>query len=196
MIRSGMVSFHEDLKPLMVPINSVKPHDQNYNRGDVEAITASIETNGMFRPIYVQRSSNKIIAGNHTHEACLSLGAETIPVVFLDVDDTEAYRVMVADNRTASLAQPDNDALLAILKGIEATSGYGLEGTGYTQADLEVLEHLAEINTEPLEFAQWPTITIQVPPHVRKAYYEMTEEAMGERERFELVLRLAGWNGK
>jgi hypothetical protein len=42
----------------------------------------------------------------------------------------------------------------------------------------------------------WPTVCFQIPPHVKRAFYDMTEVAGGDRERFELMLRLAGWDGR
>jgi hypothetical protein len=68
-------------------------------------------------------------------------------------------------------------------------------GTGYDEYDVEVLQNLAKIPLDHDEFGQWPTLTFQVPPHVRSAFYDMTAEAAGDRERFELLLRLAGWPG-
>lgn len=194
MIASGLVLFHEDLKPLLVGIDSIEQHPENYNNGDVEALAESIEVNGMYRPVYVQQSSGYIIAGNHTWLACKGLGADQIPVVRLDVDDHTALRIMLADNRIASMALPDNAALLDILHRLDTEDS--LVGTGYKRFDLEVLEKLAEIPNDYDEFAQWPTITVQVPPHVRRAYMRITDAAVGDRERFELILRLAGWDGK
>ena len=195
MLHSGHVAFHDSLQPLMVDINSVERHPENYNNGDVEAVAESIEVNGMYRPIYVQKSTNQIIAGNHTWEACKAMEADMIPVVYLDVDDTEALQIMVADNEVARLAMPDNAALLATLRRIEEQKG-DVHGTGKTERDMEALQHLADIANEYDEYAQWPTITIQVPPNVRRAYLHMTKEADDDRERFELLLRFAGWDGK
>lgn len=194
-LRSGLVSFHADLEGLLKPIDLYRQHPENYNNGDVDALSESIEVNGMYRPIYVQASTGYIIAGNHTWQACKSLGSAVIPVVELDVDDNTARRIMLADNRIASLALPDPALTVNLLDTLMANEGT-LLGTGYQPHDLEVLKHLAEIPLETDEFAQWPTISVQVPPNVRRAYMTMTEGAGGDRERFELILRLAGWDGK
>lgn len=194
MIRSGMVHFHTSLEPLMEDINSVTQHPDNYNNGDVEKIARSIELHGMYRPIYVQKSTGYIIAGNHTWEACKSLGAQKIPVAYVDVDDDTAVRLMIDDNELARLAQPDKSQLLALLERLHADSYLPV---AVEERDLDVLRKLAEIPLEYDEFAQWPTISIRVPPHIRRAFYTMTEAASGDdRTRFELLLRLAGWTGK
>lgn len=195
MLHSGHVKFHESLQPLMVGIDEVERHPENYNNGAVEEIERSIEINGMYRPIFVQRETGFIIAGNHTWEVCKSMGADMIPVVYLDVDEIEALQIMLADNEVARLAMPDNAALLATLNRIQEEGG-DITSTGKTERDMEALQHLADIANEYDEFAQWPTITVQVPPAVRKAYLHMTREADTDRDRFELMLRFAGWDGK
>ena len=192
MIHSGLVQYHEDMTGLLMPIDDVTPHPRNYNNGDVEAIAESIEINGMYRPLYVQKSTGYIIAGNHTWTACKMLGATEVPVMMLDVDEPTSLRIMLADNRIASMAMPDNALLLELLDELSTDS---LMGTGYKPHDHEVIKKLAEIPNDYDEFATWPTICVQVPPHVRKAYHQMTEAAVGDRERFELLLRLAGWSG-
>lgn len=193
-IQSGLVVFHEDLAKLLVDIDSVQQHPDNYNNGDLDEIIQSIEINGMYRPIYVQRSTGYIFAGNHTWEACKTLGATQVPVVFADIDDNTALRIMLADNHIAQMARPDDAALLKILEHLDANDS--LMGSSYGQSDLLAYRALAEIPTDYQEFAQWPTLCFQVPPHVRDAFGKMTEAAVGDRERFEMVLRLAGWDGK
>jgi ParB-like chromosome segregation protein Spo0J len=193
MIGSGLVQYHPDLGSLLVPIDDLVQHPDNPNNGDLDALTASIETNGMYRPVYAQRSTSHIVAGNTTWEACKTLGATEIPAVMLDIDDTHALRILLADNKTAALALVDPGLELAALeKLVEVDSLYG---TGYAEHDLEALRRLAE-PPEPVEehFATWPTICVQVPPQTRRAYMTITETAGGDLERFHLLMRLAGWD--
>lgn len=194
MLHSGMVTYHEDLADLLVPIDSVSQHPDNPNNGDVEAIVESIELAGMYRPVYVQRSTGWIVAGNHTWEACKTLGATEIPVVALDIDEVTTLRILLGDNKLALLAKIDNGILLPLLEKITAVDS--LRGTGYVEPDLVALRKLAEMEANYDDFAQWPLIAVRVPPNVRRAYLAMTEQAVGDRERFELMLRLAGWNGR
>lgn len=188
-----MVQVHEALAPLMVDIDTVHQHPDNYNNGDEEAIRESVEVNGLYRPVYAQQTTGHLVAGNHVWAVCKEFGAEKIPVVYLDIDDATAYRIMVGDNWIASLARPDHAGLLTILDRIQATDG--LYGTGVKETDLDAIRKLAEIPLAYDDYAQWPLIAVRVPPHVRRAYLRMTEVAVGDRERFELLLRLAGWDG-
>lgn len=193
MKQSGLVSFHTALEPLLVPIDDVTQHPQNPNNGDVEAIAESIEVNGYIAPLIVQKSSGHIIAGNHRWEALKGLGATEAPVIYVEIGDTAAIRYLLADNRTAALARPDNAALLRLLDGLAEHDT--LHGTGFNDFDHQAIKALADMALDYDEFAQWPMIQVRVPPGTRAAYLHMTETAVGDRERFELLMRLAGWNG-
>lgn len=194
MIVSGGVRFHEALRPLLKPIDDYQRHPDNYNEGDMDAIEESFAVNGMFRPVEAQASTGYVLDGNHTWEKCKELGSLLVPVIDLDVDDTQALQIMVAANRTAKLARPNPARLLEVLHTIESTKG-NLLGTAYAPHDLAALDALELIPLDYDEHAQWPTITVQVPPHVKRAYYHLTRECDRERDRIELLLRLAGWDG-
>lgn len=130
MIVSGGVKFHPDLEPLLVDINLLRPHPDNPSSGDEDEIVTSIEINGMYRPIYVQMSTHFILAGNTTYAACMNLGALRIPVVWLDVDDEAALRILLGDNELARLAIVDR-ALLSPLVARLLETELKLLGTGY-----------------------------------------------------------------
>jgi hypothetical protein len=192
MIRDGMLRYHDALGPLLVDIDSVSQDPENYNNGDVDAIVDSIRKSGMYRPIFVQESTGHIIAGNHTWEACKTLQATRIPVVFLDVEDVDSARIMLADNRLAALARPDNGLLLRLLERI-ADDG-DLDGSGYTNHELENIRRLNDIPLDANDdFVQWPTLSIQIPPDLFRAFMVLTHEADNDVDRFELLMRLAGW---
>lgn len=131
-----------------IPVSELTPHPDNANIGDVEAIKQSIRVNGFYAPIIAQASTGYIIVGNHRFRAAQELGAVTVPAIFLDVDDEQAMRLMLADNRTARLGHDDMEALSAALSQL-AESEVGLLGTGYTPLDLQKLL----IDTDrPLDF--------------------------------------------
>ena len=130
MIQSGDVKFHPDLEPLLVDINLVRPHPENPSSGDEDEIVTSIEVNGMYRPIYVQQSTRYILAGNTTYAACLNLRALRIPVIWLDVDDEQALRILLGDNELARLAIVDRALLNPLVQRLLETE-LKLLGTGY-----------------------------------------------------------------
>lgn len=131
-----------------MPIASLCPYPGNPRRGDLAAIKESLEANGLFRPIVANRRNNEVLAGNHTVRAAKELGWTEIAVSWVDVDDEQAARIVLTDNRTNDLAGYDNETLADLL--IELPS---LEGTGYDRDDLDAL--LADLGVKP-EIADEP----------------------------------------
>lgn len=121
-----------------VDIDTLRPHPDNPRNGDTEAIEESLQVNGQFKPIVIA-SDGTILAGNHTYAAAMALGWRTISAVRLPLDphSPEARRVMVADNRTSDLGRYDDAQLAALLQTLSDDSG--LDGTGYSNDDLEDL---------------------------------------------------------
>ncbi len=125
------------LRSLAVPIGSVTPHPRNPRRGDVEAITASLERFGQQKPLVVQRSTMFVVAGNHLLRAARALGWSEIAANLVDLDDATATAYLLADNRTSDLGAY-NDTLLAAILAEEAASA-NLAGTGYDADTVEAL---------------------------------------------------------
>lgn len=137
----------------LVPIGSIEPHPENPNKGDPEKIGESIDEVGFYSVIYVQKSSRRIIAGEHRWRALTDRGADAAPVVFLDVDDETALRIMVGDNELPRRhSRADDEALASILDRL-AASPAGLSGTGLDDEDLSRL--LADLHA-PESFAPTP----------------------------------------
>jgi ParB-like chromosome segregation protein Spo0J len=158
---SGQVRFHESLQILMEDINDVGQHPDNPSSGDIDAIATSIEVVGMYRPVYAQRSTGHIVAGNTTYAACLSLDATQIPVVWLDIDDETALRILLGDNQLARLALLDQGLLGPLLEQL-MESDLALLGTGYSSSALPELEnqplsvtHTVMVTLTGEEMAQW-----------------------------------------
>ena len=110
----------------------------NPRSGDLNTLKESINKNGFYQPVVVQRSTGIVIAGNHRKQALEDLGATEIPAVFVDCTDIEATRIALADNRTSDLAFYDDHQLLDLLNEL-MTKGNGLEGTGYDRNAYELL---------------------------------------------------------
>jgi len=188
MIVSGRVRFHPDLEPLLRPIDSVQPHPENYNNGDLDEIGDSIDENGMCDVVIAQSSTGYIISGNHTWMSLMERDAEVCPIVLLDVDDLRAKKIMVALNAIPRRARPDKAALLRIVTEIEERDT--LRGLGVDRYEREALEKLSEM-TPSFERADWPMLMIRISPHMMKAFRHATREADTDADRFELLLRLA-----
>lgn len=129
-----------------VEIRTLKPHPKNPRVADTAAIMESLTANGQFRPVLVQTSTNRIIAGHHMVKAAKQLKWKRIGIVRLDVDDEAALRILLADNRTADLGSYDTSILADILKEIPTAT----IGTGYDDADVRAVLAAMEERDETL----------------------------------------------
>ncbi|GAA4908164.1 ParB/RepB/Spo0J family partition protein [Streptomonospora salina] len=127
-----------DQKYELVPIGKLEPHPDNPRRGDTGAIAESIEHNGFYGAVIAQKSTGRILAGNHRWKAAKTQGEKKVPVLWIDVDDDRARKILLADNKTNDLATYDEKALLALLDDVGADAS-ALAGTAYSVDDLEDL---------------------------------------------------------
>jgi DNA modification methylase len=119
----------------LVPLDRLAPHPENPRQGDLEALADSIAANDFYGALVVQRSTGHILAGNHRYLAAKDQGLRELPVIFVDVDDDRARRILLVDNRSADLATNDPDRLAELLGDLAVTDA-GLIGTGYSVDDL------------------------------------------------------------
>lgn len=139
-----------------VPIADVQQHPDNPNNGDTAAIAESIERNGLYAPLIVQRDSGYILAGNHRYVALVARGAGEVPVIYLDVDEAQARRIMVADNRTNRLGFDDPGLLAEQLEALFETDD-GLAGTGYSDTEyLKLLDEVGVLDTDDEDAFEQP----------------------------------------
>lgn len=145
-------------------LDQLAPYPGNARRGDVEAILGSLKRNGQYRSLIARQTGadgpHVVLAGNHTLQALALHGAgpcdytagrgkskrpcglchgkiwsPSARVELVTCDDTTAARINLIDNRAADLGDYDTSLLAELLAGLDGD----LEGTGYTEADLEGL---------------------------------------------------------
>lgn len=149
-----------------VPVGKIKPYPKNPRIGNIEIIAESLREHGQFQPLVVQQSSGFILAGNHTYKAALTLGMRKVDVVYVDVDDERAAKIVLAANRTSDLASYDTELLTEILSSLPTPVGTGyddaavralLAGMADRDADLinEVVRPPVRIDFEGTEEAEW-----------------------------------------
>lgn len=156
----------EDIRA--VPLSDVEPWEGNPRRGNVRAIQKSLRRWGQQRPIVVQRSSGRIVAGNHLWHGMQAENAEaegaamngltpddpewpdglhqwdTILVAYTDLSDLEARAYLVADNRISELGRNDDDALARWLSAL-VDDGAVDDALGYASQDIDrLLRSIAE----------------------------------------------------
>lgn len=142
-----------ELETEKVSIDDVRPHPKNVRQGDIGAICESLQAHGQYRAIVVQSSTGHILAGNHTWKAAKQLGWSEITAHFIDCDDDQAMRILLADNRANDLASYDDAALAALLHELSITDA-GLAGTLF---DGDALDDLIDKIGAPIEQDDPPT---------------------------------------
>jgi DNA modification methylase len=121
-----------------VQLTSLVPHPRNVRRGVISAIADSLQVHGQYKPIIVQASTGHILVGNHTWLAAQSLGWDEIDVVYVEVSDDEALRILLVDNKSTDHASYDEMGLAELLAQL-SESELGLVGTGYSDSELSEL---------------------------------------------------------
>lgn len=115
-----------------VDLTRLVQHPLNPRRGNLEVIAESIQANGFYGVVVAQQSTGFILAGNHRTQAVAREGGSAVDVIWLDVNDDEAKRILSADNRTNDVSSYDEFALAHLLRDMP-----DLRGTGYSSSDLE-----------------------------------------------------------
>jgi len=139
----------EGLRSLAVPVTSLVPDAANarkHNEKNIEAIKASLSRFGQRAPIVVQRKGMVVRAGNGRLEAAKAIGWTHIAAVIVDEESADAVAFAIADNRTAELAEWDNETLANLLNTMGEED---LKYTGFDDADLRAL--LSDLTPDVVE---------------------------------------------
>lgn len=117
-----------------VPVDDLTPWPGNARVGNSPKLRESILANGVYKPILAQKSSGRIIVGNNTFAEIRRLGHTAVDVIYKDIDDVSAQRIMLADNRTSDVSGYDDGLLYSALLTMD-----DLTGTGWSLEDVEAL---------------------------------------------------------
>ena len=143
-----------------VPVGSLTPDPRNARRHDernVQSVMDSYRMSGQRKPIVV--ADGVVIAGNCQLEAAKRLGWPEIAVTDAsDMSETQRRAYAIADNRTAELAEWDDEELTRQLKAL-ADEDYDLTMVGFDDREVDAL--LA--NVEPV---LPPTIAASEKPYM------------------------------
>jgi hypothetical protein len=125
--------------------------------------------------------------GNGTLEAAKRLGWETIDCVVTDLKGSDAISYAIADNRTAELAEWDDDVLAAQLNGLLADDEELLDAAGFSEEEL--MKMLDQFDAEEID-----------PPGLadgdRESFRQMTFTVHDSQfETIEAALKAAKANG-
>lgn len=128
-----------ELRPHLVPIDSIKPWPGNPRTGDLDDITDSLKEGGQWRLAVVQKSTGQICVGNNMWLAAKErLKWPSLAALLLDLTDDQAKRMLARDNRSSDKGTYDTSLLADFLSELADTE-LGLDGTGYADEDLDDL---------------------------------------------------------
>lgn len=117
-----MKNIAEPIRGMAVDLATLN-HDpanaRKHGAKNIDAIKASLHAFGQRKPIVVQRQGMIVRAGNGTLEAAKALGWSHLAAVIIDEDNATASQFAIADNRTADLAEWDDETLASLLDGME-----------------------------------------------------------------------------
>ena len=119
------------LRPHLVPIGEIKPHERNPRRGAVSKLMESLQRWGQVRAVLTDPDGN-IIAGHHVTQAAQRLGwthVAVIPHAFRDQREADAY--LIADN-----ALQEAGVTIHAGQGDLLGKDADLTGTGLEEADI------------------------------------------------------------
>jgi ParB-like chromosome segregation protein Spo0J len=130
--------IRKELQHLAISIDEIHTHPSNVRQGDVGAICESLKAHGQYRAIVFQKSTGRILAGNHTWKAAKALGWTQIAATPVVCDDQQALRILLADNKANDLATYNEPELVELLKQLADTEE-GLLGTLFDEDELDSL---------------------------------------------------------
>lgn len=185
----------------LVARDQIRPHPQNPNVGDVDAIADSMAENGVIGSIVVQRSTGFILGGSHTWEAAGRHGLGEVSVQWVDCDDRRAKRIMLALNRTRDFATYDDARLAELLAELQAEDPIGLSGSGFDDTDLAALA--AELNLSVSDPGGEPGGLPERGPSLAERFlippFSVLDARQGywrDRKRQWLDLGIRSWDGR
>jgi DNA modification methylase len=123
---------------IWVPVEDLRPWKDNprLNDGAVDKVAASIKRFGFGSPIIARKADHEVIAGHTRLKAAIKLGLRQVPVRFVDLDPADAHLLALADNKTAEIAEWDEEQLGKILDELRGQDVDLIDGTGFTDAEI------------------------------------------------------------
>jgi ParB-like chromosome segregation protein Spo0J len=132
---------------------------RKHSRRNLDAIKASLRKFGQQKPIVVD-AKGIVLAGNGTLTAAQELGWTEIQIVRTELSGVEATAFAIADNRTAELAEWEEDKLSQVLQSLKVEDADLLAATGYDAAEVDKMSK-AEVTED--EVPEPPVVPITKP---------------------------------
>ena len=138
------------MKTELVPIDSLQFDPANvrkHGEKNLATIKASLQRFGQQKPIVVD-ANGVVRAGNGTLAAMKALGWKEVAIVRSPLAGAEATAYAIADNRTAELAEWDEDALAQTLAALQIEDEDLAIASGFDLKDIEALTAPTEVEED------------------------------------------------
>ena len=164
----------DQLLAAAVPMRSISldpKNERTHSRQNLDAIRSSLVKYGQREPIVVNRRTGCIEAGHGRYIVMSELGWTHAAAVLVDDDPKAASGYRVAANRSAELAEWDDEKLLATLSEL----GDSAIDLGFTDAEIKKIEKSFIPPETPSEKTVTPTFGAKI--RCPKCNHEWTEKA-------------------
>ena len=184
-----------------VKLSELTELTDNPRRGDVSLLQESVSEIGFYGAVIVNEregceTTGQVLAGNHRIKAAAALGEDSVPVLYVDVDDVTARKIALVDNHANDRATYDVHDLLATIEKLDGD----FLGTGYTEQDYSDL--LAQTSAPaPAPYDDdlgdaapsddsdyWPSINVKIPPGVFAAWGSLCAKHNDDAEAFTFLM--------
>lgn len=126
----------ELLKTKIADLSLDPSNVRKHGRKNLDSIKASLRKFGQQKPIVVD-AKGIVLAGNGTLAAAQELGWTEIEVTRTELTGSAATAFAIADNRTAELAEWEEDKLAQVLQSLKVEDADLFAATGYDDAEVD-----------------------------------------------------------
>src|ERR1035437_11186803 len=161
-----MAAVMDALKSESAPVAKLLGMGAPYNprRIDADQLAAlgrSLRTFGAVEPVVANRRYGRIVGGHQRVEAAEAEGIETLPVVWVDLDETGEKQLNLALNRISG--EWDEPALARVLEEL-GSAAIDLTGFGSAEIDELIARMKREARaTDPDNVPEPPTVPVSRP---------------------------------
>lgn len=163
--------MNSSIEIVMRKIGELKPYENNPRHNDmaVDAVAASIQQFGFKNPVIIDKDG-VIVAGHTRYKAAKKLGITDIPCISADdLSDEQIKAFRLADNKTAELAEWDEDLLGKEMQGI---INIDMSQFGFSVGEDELGEEMQDDGSDGGNVGaggEWKCKCCKVPKRYRRA---------------------------
>ena len=168
-----------EYKEIKISELKLNPKNPRLNDAAAEKLVVGIGAYGFINPVVVNKRDNTVLAGHTRIKALKKLGTDTVPVLFVDMDEKTARGFAIWDNKSGEFSEWDMDLVKLELEALDLAD-FDLDLTGW---DLDL-----DFDKEPGVGDNAPPVLLKdrfvVPPFsildTRQGYWQERKKAWKE----------------